>query len=482
MLEFMYRGEFMKKLLYLFVFLAAFTAVYAQERTEPQLPDTLNTIIKAENPNAYQKAQIIKFFNDTIYAAQLEENKEDILRIIDQELPASAIRSYSFKDAFPQAKGKDPKGFFDSYNRALFSYSVLQALKQNEGVHIADLGNKAFLTFKKITPDTDEQKTIYIYPTEPDEIYPASQEEIDSANIFYTQEDIKSLILTRAAQAKIKEGNGDELAEGAPDAAILKQAETLLKQAITLNPRNITALNEMRSLINVMPHVIYNSNPDKANRKKLEISTNYAMLILALKVANFNNNYMAKAIDPFICNNTPVCPKKSKAPSAAPFINALQENAEIRDYTADIMLSLYSLDKYQPMLYLGNEYAKIKDLDNIANIHNFYFQMAMVSAINGNYKNFQKFKLLFDKKYPAISEEYENLNIKLNNTALAMEIVSGKKTAAKIAQEYNSGTGGRLHNYIVTDHVNDSTVEAALALKGWKGYNNFRNKVLNMID
>ena len=472
----------MKKFLSVFLFFAAFTALYAQEG-EKQLPPTLDTVIKAETPNAYQKAQIIKFFNDTVYAAQLEENKEDILRIIDQELPASAIRSYSFKDAFPQAKGKDPKGFFDSYNRALFSYSVLEALKQNEGVHIVDLGNNAFLTFKKTqNADDGEQKTVYIHPTEPDEIYLASQEEVDNSNIFYTQDDIKSLILTRQAQEKIKEGNGDELAEGAPNIAVLKQAETLLKQAVNLNPRNITALNEMRALINVIPSTVYNANQYKANRKKLEISTDYAMLILALKVANFNNDYAAKEIDPFICNNTPVCPKKSKAPSSAPFINAVEKSADIRDLTADIMLALYSLDKYHAMLYLGNEYAKMEGLDNIADIHNFYFQMAMTNAITGNYKNFRKFKLLFDNKYPEISAEYKNLDIKLQNTALAVEIISGKKTAAKIAQEYNSGTGGRLHNYIVTDRVNDSTVEAALTLKGWKGYNNFRNKVLNIID
>jgi len=238
----------------------------------------------------------------------------------------------------------------------------------------------------------------------------------------------------------------------------------------------------MRALINVIPSTVYNANQYKANRKKLEISTDYAMLILALKVANFNNDYAAKEIDPFICNNTPVCPKKSKAPSSAPFINAVEKSADIRDLTADIMLALYSLDKYHAMLYLGNEYAKMEGLDNIADIHNFYFQMAMTNAITGNYKNFRKFKLLFDNKYPEISAEYKNLDIKLQNTALAVEIISGKKTAAKIAQEYNSGTGGRLHNYIVTDRVNDSTVEAALTLKGWKGYNNFRNKVLNIID
>ena len=478
----------MKKLLSVFLFFAAFTALYAQEG-EKQIPPMLDTVIKAENPNAYQKEQLIKFFNETIDAAQVEEDKNDILEVINQELPASAIRSYSLKDAFPEAKGKDPKGFFDSYNRALFAYSVLEALNKNEGVYIVDFGNQAFLTVKKTKTkitDSGEQlqdvETIYIPPTEPSEIYHPTQEEIDNSNILYTQDDIKSLVLTRQAQEKIKEGNGDELAEGAPDATVLKQAETLLKQAIKLNPRNITALNEMRALVNVMPAIVYNSNPDKANRKKLEINTNYATLILALKVANFNSTYNAKKLDPFVCNNTPYCTQKSQAKNPVPFVNAMQENEEIRDYTADIMLALYSLDMYKPMLYLGNEYAKIKGLNNLDNIYNFYYQMAIANAINRNYKNFQKFKRLFDAKYSSMPEDAGNLNTKLKNTATAMEIVSGRKTPAQIAQEYNSGTGNRVHAYIITGRLTDSIVESATVLKGWPGYDNFRDKVLELTE
>lgn len=475
----------MKKLLSLFLFLPIFTILYAQENAEKQLPTTLDFVIKMENPNAYQKAQLIKFFDDTVDAAQLEENKNGILEVINQELPASSIRSYYLKDAFPQAPETDPKGFFDSYNRALFAYSVLEALKQNEGVYIVDFGNQAFLTFKKTKKtgtDTDIQETVYIPPTEPEEIYHPSQEEIDNSNILYTQDDMKSLILTRMAQEKIKEGNGEEFSYDDPNVTILKQAEALLKEAIKLNPRNITALNEMKSLVNAIPQSVYNANPDKADKKKLEITTNYDMLILALKVANFSNGYEAKKLDPFVCNNTSYCPKKSQKSNPALFANAVQEDEEIRDLASNIMLSLYSLDMYKSMLYLGNEYAKIKEIDNLDNIYNFYFQMAVANAINRNYKNFQKFKHLFDAKYFTIPEENENLKAKLNNVAVAMEIVAGRKTPAKVAQDYNAGLGNRVYSYIVTGRLSDTVVESAVVLKGWPGYTSFRNQVLDIVE
>jgi len=63
-----------------------------------------------------------------------------------------------------------------------------------------------------------------------------------------------------------------------------------------------------------------------------------------------------------------------------------------------------------------------------------------------------------------------------------MEIVSGKKTAAKLAMEYNNGLGGRVHTYVATGHVNENAFESALVLQAWPGYKVFRNQFLDLID
>lgn len=468
----------MKRFLYVFLFSLMFTAVYAQEEQKP-LSATLDTLIKIENPNAYQKEQLLKFFNETVEAAQVEENYTGILELINQELPASAIRSFSLKDAFPEVKGKDPKGFFDSYNRAFLAYSVFEAIGRNKGAYIVDFTNQALLAFEK--ENTNDIEIVYIQPDEPTGTYRPTQEELNRANVLYTQEDIKSLILTRMAQQKIKDWD-KELSNKEPDINILKQAETLLKQAIKLNPRNATAINEMKNLVNIMPEFIYNENVDIANKKKLEIITNYDILLLALKVANFNNGYRAKNLDDFVCNNTPYCPKKSKAKNPIPFIKATQESEDIKNYTTDIMLALYSTDLYKQMIYLGNEFEKIKGIDNIDNIYDFYFQMAMANAMVRNYKNFKKFKDLFDKKCPADTDDGINLRNRLKNVATAMEIVAGRKTAETIANEYNSGLGTRVHYFIATGHINESAFESTLVLKGWPGYTHFKNQVQYLID
>ena len=472
----------MKKLLTVFLFPLAFTALYAQNDAAKKLPPTLDTLIKEEAPAAYQKEQIIKFFNDTVNAAQVEESVEDILEVINQELPSSDIRSYSFKDAFAEDSKTDPKGFFDSYNRALLAYSVLEALGKNKDIHIVDFDNKAFLTLKKETDeDAKDFQTVYLQPSDPQELFYPTQEELNKANVFYTQNDVKSLILTRAAQRKIKEGNGDEFAVKPPVASTLQQAETLLKQALNLNPRNATAINALKALTNVMPQNVYSENPSKADRKKFEIITDYDILLLALQTANFNNNYAAEKLDLFVCADMPYCRKKTQKTTANNFLKALQEDTVVKEHTAEIIFALYSLDKYKQVLHFGNEYAKLQDINADENIYNFYYQMAMANAISRNYKNFQKFRNLFNADYPQ-TDEGEIMKTRLNNVALAMDIVTGRKTAAQAANEYNNGLGSRVHYFMATGNISDNTVESSSVLKSWPGYNNFRKQFLDLID
>ena len=475
----------MKKLIVLILSIFCMSYNILAQNAENKINSaTLETIIKTENPNVYQKEEIKKLFDEIITISKEELTVKQILIKIENILPASVIQSYSFKDTFPQAQDTDPKGFFDSYNRALLIYSVLETLGRNKDIYIVDFANQAVLLFKEVKDNNSAKPNYditYIQPSEPESNYHPTQEELNRANVLYTQDDIKSLILTRMAQQKIKEGN-KEFSNKEPDIDILKKAETLLKQAIKLNPRNATAINEMKNLINIMPESVYNENIDMANKKKLEIITNYDILLLALKVANFNDDYQTQHLDNFVCNNTPYCPKKSKEKTPATFIKANQENEDIKNYTANIMLSLYLANLYKQMIYFGNEYAKIENIDDAENIYYFYFQMAIANAMLRNYKNFKKFKDLFENKCPTDTEDGINLINRLANVAVAMEIISGKKTAETIANEYNSGLGTKVHYYIATDHTNESAFESTLVLKGWPGYTHFKNQVLYLIN
>ncbi|MCR5504110.1 MAG: hypothetical protein K6E94_00795, partial [Elusimicrobiaceae bacterium] len=450
---------------------------------------TLKMLLESEVYDAKHKQDLVDAFNETVAEAKKAKvaNKEDVFKLI---VPKRDSDKYHVD--------------FDDF----FVYCVLEALGLNNNLYLVDIidGDRtegyfaAPRTQAAIASDNEKNKqknTVtrnlkyydYFYSDGTKFLANPSNKELDTAFTVFTKDDIKSLILSREAYAKFYAGISQYYPKRDADIDILRQAEKTAKQALKISPRNTQAIKLIGRLASgEMPYSFYNPDISEADKIKTGIISHYDIQMLAITVANRANNYAAKYPDPFICNASKYCKTsltdemKANMSSKA-FIDVLQKNPDVRSNAGGTIMrlynnALYDEDYYKTVLYLGNEYAKFKDINKLNDVHVFYAQMAMASAILKNYQDFYKYQKLFDDNFtPSDGYNPEDYGAKMKNAAIAVEIVTGKKTPEQFVQEYNNGIKTAVHIREIDGKYVPGCLEAQRILSAWDGYKNFRERV-----
>ena len=487
----------MKKFIILSLCILGFVCTTFAQKSNFNSP-TLNLIMELEEPNAYQKQQIINFFDGIISSAQKANltKKEDIFKLINSKLPKEEFDgSVLLKAAFPKSEGAEPESTFGYSARSILAYIVLEAIGLNKGLYLSFINGEMFLAMPPLAESTGagkQTKTVFYNLLENDFLAKIPYEEKLDSFTLYTQNDFKSLHTALAASTKYFEGKKTPYLRDKADIDILREAEKLAKQALKISPQNIGAIDIIVKLANYeMPYSFYNPDRSKADDIRKKISALYDIQILAIKVANHANNFVAKSPDAFICNATPYCKnsltdemKKSMTPKN--FINAVQNSIPIRNYAAGVLATLYKQtlqdeDLFKTMAYLGNEYAKVKDIKQMPDIHIFYFQMAATSGILKNYQDFYKYKQLFDETYiPSDGYQAFDYGNMMKNANIAVDIITGKKSAEQFVMEYKEGYINDVLKDIIDGESISGYYETLSIFFAWNGYANFVEKVKNL--
>lgn len=435
---------------------------------------------------------LVKFFDEIVTEAKKEKltKKEDVYAFI-----LSKINS----------------GKYDvDFNGVLF-YCVLEALGLSNNFYMVDIiaGDRMegyFATPRKQAeiasepeknkenPGVITRKMKYYDLEAEDFIANPPNAELDTSFITFTKDDIRSLILAYAAYAKFYQGKSYSYDNKPADIEILRQAEKLAKQALKISPRNTKAIQIIGRLANgEMPYSFYNPNISEAEKVKKNIIANYDIQMLAITVANRANNYAAKYPDPFICNASKYCKTsltdEMKANmSSKTFIDILQKYPDMRSLAGGTIARLYEnsvqdKDYYKTIVYLGNEYAKFKDINKINDVHVFYFQMAISNAILKNYQDFYRYKKLFEENFvPSDAYDSYDYGVRMKNATIAVELATDKKTPEQFVQEYKKGNKTDVHKREIDGEFVPGYHETQRILSAWNEYKDFEIKIKELTE
>lgn len=470
----------MKKLIILFICVFCFINAAAQE-IKYNSP-TLKMVMEYGGNSEEDNQNLVNAFHEIVSEAKKANltKKEDVFKFIAQK--------------------RDSDKYTVDLDK-LFVYCVLEALGLNNNVYMVDVieGDNAEGYFA--TPRTQseiassKQKSAITNAMKYYDLYGEnlianpSKKVLDTSFIAFTKDDIKSLILAQAASTEFYKGISHYYPKKPADIDILRQAEKLAKQALKISPRNTKAIRLIGRLASgEMPYSFYNPDITEADKIKKDILAQYDIQMLAITVANRANNFAAKYPDPFICNASKYCKTsltdEMKANmSSKTFIDVLQKNPDIRSLAGGTIMYLYNNaiyyeDYYKTVVYLGNEYAKFKDINKINDVHVFYAQMAMANAILKDYQSFYKYKKLFEDNYTS-SDAYDpnDYSVKMKNAEIAVQIVTGKKTPKQFVQEYNSGNKTDVHKRVIDGDYFPDCLETQRILSAWDGYKDFKAEV-----
>ena len=478
MLEFIYKGDYMKKFITLLLAVFCLIPALAADGGKYNSP-TLNMMLEYGQLDTDHQQQLIKAFSNLVTDAKKAKakNKEDVFRLIITQVKEDKIK--------------------EDVDFGLLTYSVLEELGFANNLYMVDVlsGGDFFWGLYLASPRLQADKssagkmTYYSIEQEGNFIANPSNTDLDSSFPAMTKNDVKSLILARAARSKFFEGKVQYYPKKPADVNILTQAEELAKQALKLSPRNTVAIQIIGRLADgEMPYTFYNPNISEADNIKKRIIAQYDIQMLAIAVANRANNFAAKMPDPFICNASVYCKasltaEAKKNMSSKTFINILQKYPEFRDMAGGTINRLYNNtilneDLYKTVLYLGNAYAKFKDINEINDVHVFYFQMAISNAILKNYQDFYKYRELFYEHWtPTDAYDPWDYGIRMKNATTAVDIITGKKTIEDFMKEYKNGNKNDIHKMEIDDEFVEGFHEIQRILYAWEGHKNFSEQV-----
>ncbi len=437
---------------------------------------TLNMVIELEEPTEYQKNQIYNLFNNLCANAK-KSNITDIgglIAFINSQIPGDPedTKDYTlFKYAFPESKGQAPKGSFDCDSRSLLVLSVLEALGKSQNIKLVDLTGHVILTDIKTKKYFDlTLKDINVVP---------DQDKLLLSNILFKNDDLKSLLLTNIATDYASKGAGNVVLNKEGDKETLQKAQKLLEEAITLNPRNIAAINNAKYVLSVMPqekvydeegYRDYTAGYDEMKQKEAI----YNVLTLSVLIQNYTDNNQAPIPNLFVCKETPYCPETpAQEQAVSDFAKAFKGSSYIANYTLNqVLQKLFYANLYSEFLRLGNGLLKENALDSIPGIWQFYKQMAISAALTFDFDSFKQFYNKVKNKDKELEYLYD-----------AVDIVLGTKSAEQVAQDYKNRESypNDLYRYITDDRLNNDMFYAIDLLKAWNSFPQFKNEVKNLI-
>jgi len=262
----------MKKFITLFLCIFCFICTTFAQESKYKSP-TLNLILELEQPNDYQKQQIIKLFDSMVSAAKKQNltKKEDIFKLINSKKPAEEIidGSIFLKDIVPAQEGGEPESPFGYSARNIFAYLVLEALNLNKGIYLTFVNGEILLAMPPSITSAGagkQTKTVFYNLLEPNFLAKTPSKELVDSFTLYTSNDFKSLHLALAASAKYFSGKQTPYLRDKADIDILREAENLAKQALKFSPQNIGAIDIIIKLANYeMPYSFYNPDISKAD-------------------------------------------------------------------------------------------------------------------------------------------------------------------------------------------------------------------------
>ena len=416
--------------------------------------NTLNQVVELEQPNDYQKKEIYGMFNELCKKAEKSQIKQrkKLISYINSLIPDTSNEYETdttlFKHAFPLKKGTKPLGFFDCDARSILVLSVLEALNKSKDIYIVDMMGHAVLV--------NVNKNKYLDLTLQDiEVIP-DESQLITSNVLFSYDDLKSLILSNMATDVLV---NDSAARYSAESNVRKQAIELFRQAVELNPRNVTALNNLKASLR------------DSSKKGI-----YNMQILAVFTANYTNNNKAKSPNLFLIPETKISSSEIRK-DAANFVKAFHETNIIKNFTfGEVMFPLFNANMYQEFLRIGEELLKDKKIDEIKDIQVLYYKLAVASLFTERYSQYEKYK----KRFYDLEKDKSELYYKnMKNLDRALAITTGEITPEEFVKRKDNFQ--RLYFYIQDGYFYDEITDAVEFLKKWVGLSEFREQV-NMLS
>lgn len=427
----------------------------------------------AENQTEYQSQQIVNLHDKISQDAQSQEFKTttELMAYVNSELDSSFPSQESYvklKDIFPEDEGAEPKANFDCDSRAIMISSILQDMGYtNEDVVMCEMEGHMVMYSKR--------EDVY-FETTTNKVIELSQEQKAQLNPITTPEKYFGHLLSNQGTALALEAESDWF-HGHIDKDKREQAIQKLKQAIKLDPGNVTAkLN-----------LIYLLTRGERDKEKLTLSAKLHHELLSDLVYNYHGIEKPQEEETSI----PKAKPQQEIPEYEPTLKdlslqAIRESDYIRDKFNDYAdFAYYEAGNYQEAITMYKLLLESLSEDEKGSITADFYR-AGIAHSQFNSSDFDSYLAEVDSTMKVLSSgknaNYLERDLKrLEGQKLVAEILSGKLTIAEdniesIVEQYKNDP---VLGPVISgeEHWNANYMEPVETLRGWEGYENLKKLI-----
>jgi tetratricopeptide (TPR) repeat protein len=433
-----------------------------------KLPQTLSTVFEEERPSAYQKEQILNTVNKLVQAAKNKKftNYPQLVLFMAAQLPEPDDRPYGsilLKDAFPEAKGAVPKGTLDCDATSMLILSAIEVLNYPFGRNIYMAVTNRTVTVSNEAADElfgkgmfdRQEKTAhaelfdgknYIDPML-NAIRKLNEEETLTVNVLNTQDKVRSLVLSSVGADEALKAQGNILIGRKENKTAMDAAVKKLQKAVELNPKNITALENLYT---------FTKNSD------------YKVMVAAAMIANYHDIYSVKTFN--------LLPREVPLPRSGnntdPNIEALKKSEPIYKYVWALQGDLYYNEKYAESVKTG-QLLLAADSSDRAGFINGYMALAYFSL--KDYDNAlasatAAIKKRAAKDYPQeAADSFEYIFADLYEYEIVLGIIEGKIILTDDNIEIYAAKSAVVNQILDGKPISMKYIDIADLLKYWEG-------------
>lgn len=324
--------------------------------SEPAYSPSLNIVLGMEKPTPYQRKQIESLFFSIVKESRNKkfDNYLHLLRFINSKIKGEDKDSIFLKDAFAYQPGKKPEGAFDCDSRSIMALSVVEALNFPFGnLYLLETTGHVVLF---------DGKTVYDLRNNSQ--YELTNEDRLLVNVFSSGKELKSLLLSNIATYL---GGGSDLSfrkKGKEN--FKKQSRVLFEQALDLNPKNITALQNLNIITGDLK---------------------YKMQLLGVIFANYKDVFAKPAI---LKVNTEVKTKNNARPQKESLaIEAIANSDVISNAVENMIFEAFAKKQFDVAVFLEDMLVKAGKNDSFSDGY-----AAQASFYLGNYDDVNKYFMM----------------------------------------------------------------------------------------